>query len=171
MFESAPVLGVDPGLASTGLAVLDGPPGRPSLVYAGTLQTPSDLAEPQRLKRIYAGVRAVIAEHGVGTVAVEQVMWGKNVGSALRVARATGVLLLAAADAGAHVEEYAPLEVKMAVVGVGNAPKERVRQALARVHGISPVPTQPDAADAVAVALCHMQQSRIRRLTREAALR
>jgi len=96
-------------------------------------------------------------------------MWGRNVGSAMSVARATGVVLLAAADAGVPVDEYPPLEVKMAVTGIGNAGKDQVRQALLRTHGLQDVPSQPDAADAVAVALCHLTQSPLRRLHREAA--
>jgi crossover junction endodeoxyribonuclease RuvC len=85
---------------------------------------------------------------------------------ALGVARATGVVLLAASQAGIPVEEYGPLEVKMAVTGQGNADKTRVRDALRRVHGLDDVPDEPDAADAVAVALCHLGQSRLRRMQR-----
>jgi crossover junction endodeoxyribonuclease RuvC len=103
-------------------------------------------------------------------VAIERLMWGRNTRSAMEVSRASGVILLAAADAGIPVEEYAPLEVKMAVTGVGNAPKDQVRLALTRVIGAEGVPTDPDAADAVAIAVCHLQQSNLRRLTR-AALR
>jgi crossover junction endodeoxyribonuclease RuvC len=117
---------------------------------------------------VYGAVRTAIGEHDVGSVAVERVMWGKNVGSAMSVARATGVVLLAATDAGVPVEEYAPLEVKMAVTGVGNAGKDAVRRALHRVLRVSPVPDEPDAADAVAVAVCHLHQSRLRTAHRRA---
>jgi crossover junction endodeoxyribonuclease RuvC len=101
-------------------------------------------------------------------MAIERLMWGRNTESAMGVARASGVIVLAAAEAGIPVEEYAPLEVKMAVTGVGNASKDQVRRALALILGSVAVPADPDAADAVAVALCHLQQSRLRRLTREA---
>jgi crossover junction endodeoxyribonuclease RuvC len=84
----------------------------------------------------------------------------------MAVARATGVVLLAAAQAGLPVEEYAPLEVKMAVAGVGNAPKEVLRRALSRTHRLEWVPSEANAADAVAVAFCHLQQSRLRRAVR-----
>ena len=84
------------------------------------------------------------------------------------VARASGVILLAAADAGVRVEEYAPLEVKMAVTGVGNATKEQLRRCLVRVLNTDGVPDEPNAADAVAVAVCHLQQSRLRGLVRAA---
>ena len=95
-------------------------------------------------------------------------MWGRNTGSAMGVARASGVVLVAAAQAGVPVEEYAPLEVKMAVTGVGNAGKDAVRRSLAMALKADPVPTEPDAVDAVAVAVCHLQQSRLRVLTRRA---
>jgi len=168
VFEGA-VLGVDPGLAVTGLAAVRSGGGGPQVLWSGTLRTPSDLAESLRLRRVYGAVREAISEHGVAAVAVERVMWGRNVGSALTVARATGVILLAAADAGVPVEEYAPLEVKMAVTGVGNAGKDQVRRALAMTHGLSGVPAQADAADAVAVALCHVTQSKMRQLVRGSA--
>jgi len=116
-------------------------------------------------------VRAAIVEHRPTSVAVERVAWNKNQVSALTVARAIGVVLLAASQAGLEVEEYGPLEVKMAVTGVGNAAKDQVRAALERAHGLRGVPAQPDACDAVAVALCHMLQSRMRTLTRRAAAR
>jgi crossover junction endodeoxyribonuclease RuvC len=88
--------------------------------------------------------------------------------SALQVARATGVVLLAAAEAGLTVDEYGPLEVKMAITGYGNADKAQVREALTRFHGLEHVPTDPDAADAVAVALCHLTQTRLKRAARAA---
>src|SRR5438067_3777003 len=127
------------------------------------------MAKAGRLRLLHQAVSEAVREHRPGALAVERVMWGRNVGSAMSVARATGVVLLAAADAGVPVEEYAPLEVKMAVTGIGNAGKDQVRASLVRTHGLDDVPAQPDAADAVAVALCHLTQSPLRRLQREAA--
>jgi crossover junction endodeoxyribonuclease RuvC len=99
-------------------------------------------------------------------VALERLAWNRNQVSALAVARATGAVMVAAAEAGVPVTEYGPNEVKLAVTGMGNADKEQVRRALARVHGLSAVPEQPDAADAVAVALTHLMGARMRRLAR-----
>jgi crossover junction endodeoxyribonuclease RuvC len=164
VFES--VLGVDPGLAASGLAVVVGGASRPEIRWSDTVRTPAGLAEASRLRLLHQAVRDAIGTHGVEAVAVERVMWGRNVGSAMSVARATGVIMLAAAEAGLPVEEYAPLEVKMAVAGVGNATKDALRRALARTHGLADVPTEPNAADAVAVAVCHVQQSRLRRAVR-----
>jgi crossover junction endodeoxyribonuclease RuvC len=168
VFESGAVLGVDPGVAATGLAVVrrEGP-GHPVDWWA-TVRTPAGQAEAIRLRSVYGAVREAIARHRPAALAMERLMWGRNAGSAMGVARASGVVLLAAAEAGLPVEEYAPLEVKMAVTGVGNAGKDVVRRSLGIAHRADPVPTEPDAADAVAVAVCHLQQSRLRLLTRGA---
>lgn len=160
------MLGVDPGLAATGLAAVALRDGRPEVVWSAAVRTPAGLPEPSRLRRLYGEVRGALAAHRPEAAAVERLIWGRNVGSAMGVARATGVILLAAADAGVPVEEYAPLEVKMAVTGVGNAGKEEVRRALSRTHRVVGLPTDPDAADAVAVALCHLHQARVRSLSR-----
>jgi crossover junction endodeoxyribonuclease RuvC len=170
MFEGC-VLGVDPGLARTGLAVLGGEPRHPSIVWATTVFTAAGLAEAERLRAIGAAVRTAIDEHRPASVAVERVMFGANKMSALSVARATGVVMLIAAEAGLGVEEYVPAEVKSAVTGVGTADKRQVHSALVKIHGLRDVPRQPDAADAVAVALCHLTQARLRRVAARAGLR
>jgi crossover junction endodeoxyribonuclease RuvC len=154
------VLGVDPGMAATGLAAVAADPGgRAVVLAAGTVRTAAGDPEEQRLLALHRALRDAFAEHRPQAVAVERLMWGRNVGSAMSVARASGVVLLAAAQAGVLVREYAPLEVKMAVTGNGSAGKADVRRALARLHDVADVPPEPDAADAVAVALCHLHQS------------
>ena len=165
MFDDR-VLAVDPGLASSGLAVLARDGARLRIVWTETVRTPAGLAEAARLRRLHDAVAAALQAHTPGALAVERVMWGRNVGSAMSVARATGVILLAASEAGIDAEEYAPLEVKMAVAGIGNASKDVIRRALVRTHGMESVPDEPNAVDAVAVAFCHLQQSRLRRAVR-----
>lgn len=167
MFDSC-VLGVDPGVSALGLAAVARGARRPELVFATVVRTSSDLPEPIRLRHLHEAVAAAIAEHRPGSVAVERVAWNKNQVSALQVARATGVVLLAAAQAGLEVDEYGPLEVKMAITGQGNADKAQVRDALARFHGLKDVPSETDAADAVAVALCHLTQTRLKQAARAA---
>src|SRR5712692_7933001 len=167
MFERV-VLGVDPGTSAVGLAVVGAGPGRASIVWWKTVRTPATLPAAERLRRISRAVREAIDAHAPEALALERLMWGKNIGSAMQVARASGAIMVAAAESGIPVEEYAPLEVKMAVTGVGNAAKEQVRRALVRVLGARGVPDEPDAADAVAVAVCHLQQARLRRAAREA---
>jgi len=165
MFDDV-VLGVDPGTAAVGLAVLRGGPSHLRVLWAGTLRTPAGLASEQRLRRLHDGVVRAIREHGPGAMAVERLLWGRNTESAMAVAQASGVIMLAAAEAGIAVEEYAPLEVKMAVTGVGNASKEDVRRSLSRTLRIDGVPDEANAADATAVAVCHIQQSRLRGLVK-----
>jgi crossover junction endodeoxyribonuclease RuvC len=135
---------------------------RPVLLFAETARTPSDLDEPSRLRLLHMAVRAAITQHAPGAMAIERIAWNKNQVSAMAVARATGVVLLAAAETGLQVQEYGSLEVKMAVTGQGNADKAQVREALERFHGLRDLPTQPDAVDAAAIALCHLTQSRLR---------
>ncbi|MGH2692628.1 MAG: crossover junction endodeoxyribonuclease RuvC [Actinomycetota bacterium] len=159
MFERL-VIGVDPGMASTGIAAVGANGRRTSVAGTSTIRTSAELPEAERVLALHTALGETLDEHRPEAVAVESLMWGKNAGSAMAVARATGVVLLAAAQRGIPVHEYAPLEVKMAVTGNGAAAKQDVRRALERLHGLENVPTQPDAADAVAVALCHLNQSR-----------
>jgi len=165
MFETR-VLGVDPGVASLGLAVVHGTGRAASLVWADTVRTPSDGEDADRLRAICDGVRGAIAAHAPTAVAIERLAWNRNQVSAIAVARATGAIMVAAAEAGVAVTEYGPNEVKMAVTGMGNADKEQVRRALVKVHRLRAVPAQADAADAVAVALTHLVGARMRRLAR-----
>jgi len=170
MFDSI-VLGVDPGLARCGLAVVARRDRTCSLVWADSVHTPSDLDEAARLRTIAEVMRVAISEHRPGSVAVERVAWSRNQVSALQVARATGAAMLVAGDAGLLVEEYGPNEVKQAITGMGNADKKQVQLALSRVHGLRDVPSQADAADAVAVALTHLLAARMRLLAARAGAR
>jgi crossover junction endodeoxyribonuclease RuvC len=165
MFERR-VLGVDPGLARLGLAVVDGEGRKTTLVWSGAVATATDSEESERLRQLCAAVREAISIHRPSSMAVERVAWNKNHVSALTVARATGAIMVVAADAGLSVAEYGPNEVKIAVTGMGNADKEQVRRALVKVHGLKEVPVQADAADAVAVALTHLVGARMRSLAR-----
>jgi crossover junction endodeoxyribonuclease RuvC len=165
VFDSC-ALGVDPGVSHVGVAAVARRDRRPLILFAETVRTPGDLPEASRLRVIHDAIRGAIAAQRPDAVAVERVAWNRNQRSALHVARATGVVMLAAAEAGLPVEEYGPLEVKAAVTGQGNADKAQVRDALQRLHGLRDVPMQPDAADAVAVALCHLTQSGLRHAAR-----
>jgi crossover junction endodeoxyribonuclease RuvC len=122
--------------------------------------------EAERLRLLAAATRQAITLHRPSAVAVERVAWNRNQVSALRVARATGAVMVVAAEAGLEVEEYGPSEVKVAVTGMGDADKAQVRLALARIHSLRDVPRQADAADAVAVALTHLLGSTMRRVAR-----
>ena len=161
MFDSC-VLGVDPGVANVGLAVVAHADRKVSLVWATTVRTPSDLAGSSRLRRLADEVGAAIGRHSPDAVAIERLAWNRNKVSALEVARATGAVMVVADRAGLPVEEYGPNEVKIAVTGAGNADKDQVRDALVRIHGLRNGPVQADAVDAVAIALTHLMGSRMR---------
>ena len=158
-------------MARLGLAVLAQRDRKVALLWSGTVQTASDLDEAARLRALADGTRAAIDEHHPTSVAIERVAWSRNQVSALHVARATGAIMLIAAQAGLLVEEYAPNEVKQAITGMGNADKRQVQDALARIHGLRDVPTQPDAADAVAIGLTHLLASRMRGIAARAGAR
>ena len=163
MFEHV-ILGVDPGIASTGLAVVAGDGRHTEVRWCDTIRTPAGLPEAARLRTLHQAATAALAAHRPGSMAFERLMWGRNTGSAMGVARASGVLLLAAAEGGIPVHEYAPLEVKMAVTGSGTATKADLRRFL-RMLGVAGVPTQADAADAAAVAVCHLTGAGLREAT------
>ena len=159
MFDTS-VLGIDPGVARLGLAVVVRRDRKPVIVWSGTVKTDRQTPEAVRLHTISLAVRAALTEHRPGSVALERVAWNVNKASAMAVARATGVVMAAAAEAGVPVEEYGSLEVKNAITGSGGADKSQILAALVRVHGLADVPTQPDAADAVAIAVTHLVRAR-----------
>jgi crossover junction endodeoxyribonuclease RuvC len=159
MFDTC-VLGVDPGVARLGLAVVVRLDRKPVIVWTGTVETSRQDPEATRLHIISEAVGKAIAEHHPTSVALERVAWNVNKASAMAVARATGVVMAVSAQAGVPVEEYGSLEVKNAITGSGGADKAQIRTALIRVHGLTDVPTQSDAADAVAIAVTHLVRSR-----------
>jgi crossover junction endodeoxyribonuclease RuvC len=168
MFERR-VLGVDPGVARLGLAVVERAGRSFGLVEARTVRTPPAAEEADRLRRLCGAVREIVEAHRPAEVALERLAWNRNQVSALTVARITGAVMVVAAEAGLPVSEYGPNEVKIAVTGMGNADKQQVRRALERVHGLRGVPADADAADAVAVALTHLVGAPMRGLARSGA--
>jgi crossover junction endodeoxyribonuclease RuvC len=170
MFDTC-VLGIDPGVARLGLAVVARRGRTTLIVWTGTVETRTDAPDAVRLHSISRPVSAVNAEHRPASIALERVAWNVNKASAMAVARATGVVMAAAAAAGVPVEEYGSLEVKNAITGSGAADKAQIHTALVRVHGLVDVPAQPDAADAVAIALTHLVRSRFAAATARAEAR
>lgn len=156
------VLGVDPGLTRTGYAVLSNRNLKPTLRSVGVIRTtPSDtLAE--RLAELYRDLSSVVADHEPEVLAIESVFVNQNLQTAMSVARASGVIILVAAERRIPVFEYTPSAVKSAVCGYGSATKDQVQQMIVRRLDLPGAPRPADAADAVAVALCHMQSARLR---------
>jgi crossover junction endodeoxyribonuclease RuvC len=154
--SEAIILGIDPGTAVTGYGVVArGGGGAVSLRECGVIRTDAKAALPVRLRDIYEGVSELMDRHRPQAVAVEGVFFGKNVRSAVVLGHARGAILLAAALQEIEVAEYPPAEVKSAVVGAGRATKEQVGLMVQRLLKLKDVPRPHDAADGIAVALCH----------------
>ena len=161
------VLGVDPGTAATGYGVVvrkDG--GAVSLVECGVIRTSTGEELPVRLREIRDGLAEVIERHRPDVVAVESIFYGKNVRSTVMLGHARGVVLLAAAERGLRVADYTPSEIKNAVVGTGRGTKEQVQFMVKQLLRLKEVPKPADAADGVAVALCHVNTGRMAALAR-----
>lgn len=153
------VLGLDPGSQRTGFGVIDCIAGREHHVTSGCIDvTGHPMVE--RLRRIYAAVSVLVSEHRPDMVAIERVFLSRNPDSALKLGQARGVALCAAAAQGASVHEYAPRAIKLAVTGYGAAAKPQVAQMVCTLLQLTRTP-QADAADALAVALCHAQTRRL----------
>jgi len=158
------VLGIDPGTAITGYGLVREDDEGLTLVGCGVITTPSDQPLFQRLQAIYHGLAAIIDQHRPDQVAVEELFFSRNVRTALSVGQARGVVLLAAAEAGLPLHEYKPLEVKQAIAGYGGADKRQVQEMVRMLLQLEQVPEPDDAADAVAVAVCHVHSARMRAL-------
>lgn len=156
------VLGIDPGTALCGFGVVEEGEGSDArLIDYGAIATSADLPLPERLRRVHAALTELIARHRPASVAVEELFFARNARTALSVGHARGVALLAAAQAGLPVYEYTPRQVKQAIAGYGSAPKEQVQEMVRLVLGLDFVPEPDDAADAVAVAICHLHSARL----------
>jgi crossover junction endodeoxyribonuclease RuvC len=163
------VLGIDPGTAITGYGLVKGESDVLTLVTHGAITTPSDWPLPERLQRIYQELTALIEDGQPTAVAVEELFFSKNVRTALSVGQARGVALLAAANAGLPIHEYTPLQVKQAIAGYGRATKDQVQQMVRMLLGLDSVPQPDDAADAIAVAICHIHSAKLTAMLQEEA--
>ena len=153
------VMGVDPGLARCGVAVIDGDVRRAALCAHHLIRTGADDAREQRLAAVHDQVTDLIAVHRPDVMAVERLLFNANARSAMVVAQAVGVILLAAAHAGLAVEHYTPTQVKATVTGTGDADKAQVKFLVRAQLGLARAPSSADVADAAAVALCHLWRS------------
>ena len=162
------VLGVDPGTAITGYGLVREEEAGLTLVHYGVITTAAGLPLPERLQAIYRGLAAVAREHQPGQAAVEELFFSRNARTALSVGHARGVVLLALADAGIPIHEYKPLEIKQAVTGYGSAGKQQVQEMVRLLLDLDHVPQPDDAADAVAVAVCHIHSARMAALIEDA---
>ncbi|WBQ08001.1 crossover junction endodeoxyribonuclease RuvC [Kribbella sp. CA-293567] len=165
------VLGVDPGLTRCGLGVVEGTPGRPpTMVAVGVIRTPADLDVAKRLIQIEAQLEEWIVEHRPDAVAIERVFAQANVRTVMGTAQASGVAMVVAARRGLPVALHTPSEVKAAVTGSGRADKDQVTTMVTRILKLPERPTPADAADALALAICHIWRGGVTSRLQEAAV-
>lgn len=167
------VLGIDPGLTRCGVGIIEGDPGRtPSLLLADVVRTPAEMETGQRLASLERSLVQYLAEYRPDAIAVERVFARRDVSSIIGTAQASGVVLLVGTRAGLQVAQHTPTEVKASITGNGRADKAQVGQMVMRILKLDAAPKPADAADAVALAICHLwrapaiariQQAQVRR--------
>jgi crossover junction endodeoxyribonuclease RuvC len=153
------IFGIDPGSECAGYGCIESDGSRHRVVTCGAIGTPAAAAFPEKLHTIHARLTVLIGECRPDCVAIENVFYATNVRSALKLGHARGVAMLAAVEAGLDVVEYTPAEVKRAVVGYGRAEKHQVAEMVKLILGLAAAPAPHDAADALAVAICHVHSS------------
>lgn len=149
-------LGIDPGTARLGYGLIRGGL-QPKLIDAGVIETWPDEPMPDRLVTLYEGVQELLAEFRPDVLAIEQLFFARNVTTAITVGQARGVVILAAAQSAVPVAEYTPSEIKHAIAGYGKADKHQMQEMVRMILKLTAVPQPDDAADALAVAICHAQ--------------
>jgi crossover junction endodeoxyribonuclease RuvC len=158
------VLGIDPGLARAGLGVVRFDGQSHKAIYADVISTPTTWDLARRLKHIHETIRDAARQFKPTAAAIETLYFAANVKTAMQVAQARGVAILATADEGIELFEYTPLQIKQAVAGYGRADKDQMRKMVQMLLGLKEPPRSDHAADALAAAICHAQHQRISRL-------
>ena len=153
------IMGIDPGIATIGFGVVDSDKNVHKLVQCGVITTPPHVSLSSRLSQIYDDMSQLLALFEPDAVAIEELFFNTNITTGIAVAHGRGVILLACQKAGVKISEYTPLQVKQSVVGYGRAEKSQVMDMVKRICGLSAAPKPDDAADAVALALCHARSS------------
>ena len=153
------ILGIDPGLATVGFSIVDVEKSKMKLVTCGVISTPAHTSLSSRLDRIFEDMNELISSFSPDVMSIEELFFNTNITTGIAVAHARGVILLSAYRAGVKVFEYTPLQVKQAVVGYGRAEKNQVIDMVRRILALPAAPKPDDAADAVALAICHARSS------------
>lgn len=153
------ILGIDPGLATVGFSIVDTDKNNMRLVTCGVISTPAHTSLSSRLDRIFDDMNELISTFNPDAVSIEELFFNTNITTGIAVSHARGVILLAAYKAGIQVFEYTPLQVKQSVVGYGRAEKKQVIEMVKRILNLPAAPKPDDAADAVALAICHARSS------------
>ena len=153
------ILGIDPGYGITGFGLIEAQAGRYQLLSCGAITTPPHTEFSWRLEVIYNDMTQLLQTAKPDVVAIEELFFGQNVTTGINVAQSRGVILLSIRQAGLPLAEYKPMQVKQAVVGYGSATKHQVQDMTRRLLGLQCMPKPDDAADAIAIALCHARSS------------
>lgn len=154
------VLGIDPGLATIGVALVDSTGARKALIKVGVVTTPAGMPGPKRLASIHRDLLELLDQMHPEAAAVEQLFFSSNTTTAMQVAEARGVILLAMEESGVPVWEYTPMQVKVSLTGYGKASKAQMTRMVRALVSV-PEKLPDDAFDAVAIALCHLQSERL----------
>lgn len=152
-------IGIDPGTAIVGYAVVSARGDALSLIACDVIRTPAGMLHAERLRLIYQGLVSVIESYHPNEAAMEELFFSKNTRTAMTVGQARGVAMLALANAGLSISEYTPRQVKQAVTGYGDAKKDQVGEMVRILLKLSAIPRPDDAADAAAIAICHLHSS------------
>ncbi len=159
------IIGIDPGTATTGYGFVQEAESGPASVTYGVILTPAGMPMSERLLQLYRELKQLLLLHRPDSGAVEKLFFQRNVSTAMTVGQARGVALLALAEAGVSVGEYTPKDVKQAVAGYGGAGKSQVQQMVRAILNLAETPRPDDAADALAVAICHLHSMKLKALT------
>ena len=153
------ILGIDPGIATVGFGLIEADRNRIRLIRCGVITTPAHTSLAARLEQLYSDLSELLEAFRPDAVSIEELFFNTNITTGIAVAHGRGVILLACQHAGVDIFEYTPLQVKQAVVGYGRAEKKQVMDMVRRLCALEAAPRPDDAADAVALALCHARSS------------
>lgn len=155
------ILGIDPGIAIVGYGIVEYKNNKFKVIDYGAVTTPANMPTDKRLALVYKGIDILVKNYNIDEVAIEELFFNKNVKTAITVAQARGVTMLACTHNGKPIYEYTPLQVKQGVVGYGRAQKIQVQQMVTSLLKLKEIPKPDDVADALAVAVCHAHANRL----------
>lgn len=158
------IIGIDPGYAIVGIGVVEYKGNKFRTLEYNAITTPAGMPTVERLKKIYTEITSYIIKYDPDAAAIEELFFNSNQKTAINVAQARGVLLVAAANANIPIYEYTPLQVKQSVTGYGRADKAQVQQMVKTLLGLNAIPKPDDAADALAIAICHAHSNKINKV-------
>lgn len=149
------VLGIDPGLAIVGYSIIETDANKIKMLEYGCIKTEAEISTPDRLNIIFNRLNEIIKQYNPEDMAIEELFYNKNVKTVINIGQARGVEVLSGISNGLQIYEYTPLQIKQAVVGYGRAEKKQIQNMVKFILGLNEIPKPDDAADALAVAICH----------------